>query len=285
MANSSDYNEKKFKNLRYFLGDIRDYDRLNAAMEGVDYVIHAAALKHVSIAEYNPKEFIRTNIIGSENIIKSAINNFVKKTIFLSTDKAVNPINLYGATKLSAEKLCVAANNIVGKKKISFSAVRYGNVIGSRGSVIELFNKIKNEGKNVFPITHKEMTRFWISLDESVKFVIKSLNEMRGGEIFVPKLPSIKVVDLLKSFHSKPIMKIIGVRPGEKIHETLINKDEMQQVREQKKYLIIEPNIIYNKKFKKLYKSLKINLKEEYNSLNNKNYLNLKEIKKKLKLL
>jgi len=247
MANSEEFNKKKYKNLRYFLGDVRDFDRLNIAMEGVDYVVHAAALKHVSIAEYNPQEFIRTNIIGSENIIKSSIYNNVSRTIFLSTDKAVNPLNLYGATKLAAEKLCIAANNIVGKKKIFFSAVRYGNVIGSRGSVIEIYERIKNSGKNIFPVTHKDMTRFWVSLDESVKFVLNSLEKMEGGEIFVPKLPSIKILDLVKIFHKKPIIKFTGVRPGEKLHEILINKDEMRQVVESKNYFTIMPSIIYKK--------------------------------------
>ena len=283
MANSDEFSETKFKNLRYFLGDIRDFDRLNSAMEGVDYVVHAAALKHVSIAEYNPQEFIKTNILGSENIIKSTINNNVSKTIFLSTDKAVNPINLYGATKLAAEKLCIAANNIVGKKKISFSAVRYGNVIGSRGSVIEIFNRIKKDGKNTYPITHKEMTRFWVSLDESVKFVLESFERMKGGEIFVPKLPSIKVMDLVKVFHSKPKIKVTGIRPGEKLHETLINRDEMSQIIESKNDFIILPSIIYKNHLKKKINVKKNNMdKEEYSSINNKNFLNYLQIKKKI---
>ena len=283
MANSSEFNEKKYKNLRYFLGDIRDFDRLNSAMEGVDYVVHAAALKHVSIAEYNPQEFIKTNILGSENIIKSAINNNVSKTIFLSTDKAVNPINLYGATKLAAEKLCVSANNIVGKKKIFFSAVRYGNVIGSRGSVIEIFNRIKESRKNVYPVTHKEMTRFWVSLEDSVKFVLESLERMNGGEIFVPKLPSIKVMDLVKVFESKPKIKITGIRPGEKLHEILINKDEMNQIIETKNNFTILPSIIYKNHLKKKKKNKQKNInREEYSSINNKNFLNYSQIKKKI---
>lgn len=283
MANSEEFNEKKYKNLRYFLGDIRDFDRLNSAMEGVDYVVHAAALKHVSIAEYNPQEFIKTNITGSENIIKSAINNNVSKTVFLSTDKAVNPINLYGATKLAAEKLCIAANNIVGKKKIFFSAVRYGNVIGSRGSIIEIFNRIKQSGKNNFPVTHKDMTRFWVSLDESVQFVLESLEKMKGGEIFVPKLPSIRVMDLVKVFASKPKIEIIGIRPGEKLHEILINKDEMRQVIEFKNNFIILPSIIYKKHPKKSVILTKKNItKDEYSSINNQNFLNYSQIKKKI---
>jgi UDP-N-acetylglucosamine 4,6-dehydratase len=284
MANSEEFNKKKYKNLRYFLGDVRDFDRLNIAMEGVDYVVHAAALKHVSIAEYNPQEFIRTNIIGSENIIKSSIYNNVSRTIFLSTDKAVNPLNLYGATKLAAEKLCIAANNIVGKKKIFFSAVRYGNVIGSRGSVIEIYERIKNSGKNIFPVTHKDMTRFWVSLDESVKFVLNSLEKMEGGEIFVPKLPSIKILDLVKIFHKKPIIKFTGVRPGEKLHEILINKDEMRQVVESKNYFTIMPSIIYKKNLRKANKLNKKSISmSEYSSLNNDNFLDHSQIKKKIK--
>ena len=263
MANSNEFSEKKYKNLRYFLGDIRDLDRLSTAMEGVDYVVHAAALKHVSIAEYNPQEFIKTNIIGSDNVIKSSIINNVHKTIFLSTDKAVNPINLYGATKLSAEKLCAAANNIVGNKKIFFSAVRYGNVIGSRGSVIEIYDKIKKNGKNIFPVTHKDMTRFWVSLDESVKFVLNSLKKMEGGEIFVPKLPSIKVLDLVKVFHKKPKIEYTGIRPGEKLHEVLINKDEMRLTNEFKDFFIIKPSIIINNKKVKNTKDTKNKNSEE----------------------
>ena len=189
---------KNYKLLRFFIGDVRDYDRLSLALQDVDFVVHAAALKQVPAAEYNPTEFIKTNIFGAENVIKACLKNNVKKVIALSTDKAVNPINLYGGTKLVSDKLFVSANNYVGKKNISFSVVRYGNVAGSRGSVIPLFKEISKK-KNSFPITDKRMTRFWITLSEGVDFVIKSFQRMRGGEIFVPIIPSIKITDLAKA--------------------------------------------------------------------------------------
>lgn len=207
--------------LRFFIGDVRDYERLNFAMREVDYVFHAAALKQVVAAEYNPIECLKTNVFGAENIIKASINNNVNKVIALSTDKAVNPVNLYGATKLASDKLFIAANNIVGKKKTRFSIVRYGNVIGSRGSVLPLFLNLKKNNKNLFPITDLRMTRFWISLDEVVEFAIKCLKIMIGGEILIKKSPSIKIIDLAKAINPKGKIKIIGVRPGEKIHESL----------------------------------------------------------------
>ena len=211
--------QKKFKSkkLRYFLGDVRDLDRLKVGLNGIDFVIHAAALKQVPAAEYNPEEFIKTNIIGAENIIKASIFNNVKKVIALSTDKATEPINLYGATKLVSDKLFVAANNIVGNQKISFAVVRYGNVLNSRGSVLPIFLKFNKEGKKTVPITHKDMTRFFITLEQGVDYVVQYLNIMKGGEVFVvPKIKSTKIIDLAKAINKNFKFKFIGVRPGEK---------------------------------------------------------------------
>ena len=235
-------NHKSFKTLRFFLGDVRDYDRLFLALQEVDYVVHAAALKQVPAAEYNPTEFIQTNIHGAENVIKACLRTNVQKVIALSTDKAVNPINLYGGTKLLSDKLFVSANNYVGKKNIKFSVVRYGNVAGSRGSVIPIFKKISLDGK-YFPITDPKMTRFWITLSEGVNFVIKSFERMKGGEIFVPIIPSFKITDLAKAINPKNKIKFIGLRPGEKINELMCSSDEASQVIRFKDYFIILPSI------------------------------------------
>lgn len=216
--------------IRYFLGDIRDEARLNRAFEGVDYVIHAAALKQVPALEYNPTEAVKTNVEGADNIVDAAINAKVKKVIALSTDKAVNPINLYGATKLVAEKIFVAANSYAGGK-VKFSVVRYGNVIGSRGSAIPLFLNLKKQNKKEFPLTDERMTRFWMTLEQTVELVIKALEVSVGGEVFVPKIPSMKITDLAKAIEPKCKFKIIGIRPGEKIHETLISEDEARKVK------------------------------------------------------
>ena len=216
--------------IRYFLGDIRDRTRLCRAFAGVNYVIHAAALKQVPALEYNPTEAVKTNVVGADNIVDAAIDAGVEKVIALSTDKAVNPINLYGATKLVAEKIFVAANAYSGKT-VKFSAVRYGNVIGSRGSVIPLFLKLKQSRIKKFPITDEAMTRFWITLEQSVMFVIKVLKESVGGEVFVPKIPSMKIVDLAKAIEPQCTFTKIGIRPGEKIHETLISEDEVRRVK------------------------------------------------------
>lgn len=213
------------RNLRFFLGDIRDKDRLKMALSGVDFVVHAAALKQVDTGEYNPMEFVKTNIYGSNNLIEASLEQGVKRVIALSTDKASSPINLYGATKLTADKLFVAANNYVGQKESRFSVVRYGNVIGSRGSVIPLFKELAKKGLPL-PITDIRMTRFWISMDSAVKFVIDSLATMKGGEIFVPKIPSMRIVDLAEAIAPKSQHDLIGLRPGEKLHEEMINSDE-----------------------------------------------------------
>lgn len=226
--------------VRFFIGDVRDRDRLKWAFKEVDVVIHAAAMKQVPASEYNPTESIRTNIAGSENVVSAAAECGVKKVIALSTDKAVNPINLYGATKLCAEKLFIAANAYVGLKKCMFSVVRYGNVIGSRGSVVPLFLKKRREG--VLPVTHPEMTRFWITLSHGVEFVLQSLDRMTGGETFVPKLPSMKVMDLARAIGPECRIELVGIRQGEKIHETLINSDEARNTLEAGNFYVIKPD-------------------------------------------
>lgn len=230
-------------NIRFFIGDVRDVERLKMAMRGVDYVIHAAALKQVPAAEYNPMECIKTNIHGAESVIQAAIYNDVDKVIALSTDKAANPVNLYGATKLASDKLFVAANNMVGRGRSSFSVVRYGNVIGSRGSVLPFFKRLIASGNNELPITDERMTRFWIALSEGVEFVEKAMYRMHGGEIFVPKIPSIRIVDLAKSFGDDIKIKIIGIRPGEKLHEVMCPIDDSLRTIEFNDHYVITPSI------------------------------------------
>ena len=274
--------QKKFKSgiLRFFIGDIRDKSRLNSALREVDFVIHAAALKHVPAAEYNPIECVRTNIMGAENLINASIECNVKRVLALSTDKATNPVNLYGATKLCAEKLFVAANNMAGKSKTRFSVVRYGNVINSRGSVIPFFKNLVKENQ-VLPVTDKEMTRFFISLENSVKFVIRCMKSMNKGEIFIPKLPSVKIVDLAKSLGKNVNIKIIGMRPGEKLHELLSSSEESRHMSEFKDFYQINP-IIFNGN-KKNFKGKKVKLGFSYSSNRNKEFLNQNKIKKLLK--
>lgn len=213
-------------NLRFFIGDVRDRERLLQATRGVDYIIHAAALKQVPTAEYNPDECIKTNIDGAQNVIHAAIENQVEKVIALSTDKAANPINLYGATKLASDKLFVAANNMVGDRKTRFAVVRYGNVVGSRGSVVPFFQSLIDRGVDKLPITDVEMTRFWISLQDGVDFVLKNFERMHGGEIFVPKIPSVRIVDLAQAMAPGAQQDIIGIRPGEKLHEVMCPADD-----------------------------------------------------------
>jgi len=236
------FNENDYPCIRYFIGDIRDKDRLYRAFHGVDYVIHAAALKQVPALEYNPFEAVQTNIVGAQNIIDAAIDNDVKKVILVSTDKAVNPINLYGATKLCAEKLFVAGNSYAGGKT-KFSVVRYGNVVGSRGSVIPLFLKCRQNGS--LPITDSRMTRFWITLEQGVNFVLSCLEKMHGGEIFVPKIPGMKITDLTKAICPECKVEVIGLRPGEKINETLISKDEARRTIDTGNFFVIQPNFPY----------------------------------------
>jgi len=229
--------------VRYFIGDVRDQERLIRAMRGVDYVIHAAALKQVPAAEYNPMECIKTNINGAENVINAAIDNNVEKVIALSTDKAANPVNLYGATKLASDKLFISGNNISGGSRPRFSVVRYGNVVGSRGSVVPLFEKLIQQGSDHLPITHQEMTRFWITLQQGVDFVLKNFERMMGGEIFVPKIPSIRIVDLAQAMAPDLPLKVIGIRPGEKLHEMMCPGDMSHYTYEFDDHYVIAPAI------------------------------------------
>ena len=262
--------QNRYKNnkiMRYFVGDVRDSERLRDAMEGVDIVVHAAALKQVPSIEYNPFEAIKTNIYGAKNVIDAAIKNKVSKVIALSTDKAAAPINLYGATKLASDKLFISSNNFVGNKNIKFSVVRYGNVAGSRGSVIPFFLKCKSKGE--FPVTDKRMTRFNITLDEGVDFVLKCLKIMKGGELFVPKIPSFKITDLVKSMHNNPKIKIVGIRPGEKIHEEMITSSDSLNTLEFKDFFIILPSTLIldsqkKKLLTKIYKGSRF-VKDEFN--------------------
>lgn len=276
--------KKYLKKLRFFVGDIRDKERLIIAFDKVDIVIHAAALKQVDTAEYNPFEFIKTNIQGTENVIQAAAVNSVKKVIALSTDKAVSPINLYGATKLCADKLIIAANNIFGRKKISFSIVRYGNVMSSRGSVIPVFKKRVDEGKS-FLITSSKMTRFNITLENCIKTVLWTLQNSSGGEIVIRKSPSYKIIDVARAISNKNKFKVIGIRPGEKLHEELISKNE--------DYLIYEKNdyyVLINKTMKDNLNKIKLKMKLKksikpfsYNSETNKFFLSVKQISDLLK--
>ena len=255
------------------------------AMNGVDFVIHAAALKQVPAAEYNPIEFVKTNIYGAENIIQAAISQKVKKIIALSTDKAANPINLYGATKLASDKLFVSANNLVGKQNTKFTVVRYGNVLGSRGSVIPYFRELILSKKDFLPITHQDMTRFWITLDQAVAFVLMSFDKMIGGEIFVPKIPSAKITDLAKAMAPNLRMKIIGIRPGEKIHELMCPNEYHHLTFEFKNYFKIIPSADDGRKKNYLIdnssdKGKKVPSDFEYSSGSNKDFLSIQQIKK-----
>ncbi len=276
---------KKYPSIRYFIGDVRDKDRLDIALHGVDFVIHAAALKQVPAAEYNPIECIKTNINGAQNVILAALKNKVQKVVALSTDKATNPINLYGASKLASDKLFISGNNFSGGTT-KFSVVRYGNVVGSRGSVIPFFNKLIKNKSNFLPITHPQMTRFWITIKEGVELVEKSFFEMLGGEIFVPIIPSIKITDLAKAMAPTLKQKIIGIRPGEKIDELMISKDDAPNVLKFKKYYLITPNTVFSRNINMFRKSKskeigkKVNLNFEYNSGTNSKFLKVNEIRK-----
>ena len=226
-------------NVRFFIGDVRDRERLLRAMHGVDVVVHAAALKQVPACEYNPMEAVKTNIIGTSNVVEAALDAGVRKVMALSTDKAVNPINLYGATKLAAEKLTVQSNTYAAGTATRYSCVRYGNVVGSRGSVVPVFLKQRETGR--LSITDKRMTRFWLSLEEGVRFVIKCIESMHGGEVFVPKIPSMKVVDLAKAIAPDATMEFVGIRPGEKLHEVLISEDEARNAVENQRMFVVKP--------------------------------------------
>jgi len=280
------YNDKA---MRYFIGDVRDLPRLQKAMSGVDVVVHAAALKHVPIAEYNPMECIKTNVMGAQNIIDACIANEVKHTIALSTDKAASPANLYGASKLVSDKLFVAANNLTGTHAIKFSVVRYGNVLGSRGSVIPFFEKLIAEGATSLPITEPNMTRFWITLQEGVDFVLKNFQRMQGGEIFVPKIPSMKMTDLAKAIAPDLPQEVIGIRPGEKLHEVMCPVDDSHLTLEFDDHFVIKPSITFSAPIDYTTNNLgekgKI-VKQgfDYNSKDNTIWLTHKELLHKLEL-
>lgn len=277
MANSPEFQGRS--NIRYFLGDVRDKDRLARAMTDVDYVIHAAALKQVPAAEYNPHEFIKTNINGAMNVVDAAIATGVKKVIALSTDKAVNPINLYGATKLCSDKVFISANNYSGKKGTRFSVVRYGNVIGSRGSVIPLFLKQRETG--TLTITKPEMTRFVITLGAGVQFALRSLLDMTGGEVFIPKIPSCSLGDLAKAVAPDAKVKVIGLRPGEKLHEAMVPEDEATQTTEQEDRFIIHPAQPYwSYGGKSAHKGKQCPEGFSYSSETNENQLSIEQIQK-----
>ena len=279
---SQTYNEKKYPCLRYFLGDIRDYERLNLAFKEMDIIIHAAALKHVSAAEYNPFEFVKTNIIGSQNIVNAAINNRVKNVIALSTDKASSHINLYGASKLASDKLFIASNSYSGDQGCRFSVVRYGNVMGSRGSVIPFFLSLKPD--QPYPITDERMTRFVISLDQGIDLVQTAFETAVGGEIFVKKIPSMKILDILKSVNPNAEHKIIGMRPGEKIHEQMIGIEDAPFTYEYNDYFKILPSINYWHEDKnRIADGRKVSGSFEYNSGTNTDWMSVSELQKWIK--
>ena len=270
--------------MRYFIGDVRDYERLTQAMRGVDLVIHAAALKQIPAAEYNPMECIKTNIHGAENVIRAAIDNEVEKVIALSTDKAANPINLYGATKLASDKLFVAANNVTGGHRTVFSVVRYGNVVGSRGSVVPFFKQRISDGADSLPITDTRMTRFWLTLQQGVDFVLKNFERMQGGEIFVPKIPSMRIVDLATALAPGMPTEIIGIRPGEKLHEVMCPADESHLTLEFEDHYVISPSIQFVHKVDHMTnaiaeKAARVEQGFEYNSGTNTHFLTVEELR------
>ena len=271
---------KKYPQLRYFIGDVRDYERLERAFSGIDYVIHAAAMKHVHIAEYNPDECVKTNVGGAENVIKAALKTNVSHVVALSTDKACAPINLYGATKLTSDKLFVAANNIKGKRNIKFSVVRYGNVMGSNGSVIPFFLKRK-EIDNVLPITVESMTRFNISLQGGVDMVMHALQTAWGGEIFVPKIPSYRIMDVAEAIGPNCEKKVIGIRPGEKIHEEMISASDSFFTYDLGKYYVIIPqSTVWNlNEFVLKFNAIKVKEGFSYNSLDNEKMENVESLR------
>ncbi len=264
------------KNIRYFIGDVRDPERLHRAFHGVNIIVHAAALKIVPTAEYNPFEAVKTNVLGAENVINIAMDNNVEKVIALSTDKAANPINLYGATKLCAEKMFIAANNY-SPRGTKFSVVRYGNVFGSRGSVVPFFKECKKSG--IIPITDKRMTRFWITLKQGAEFVVSCIEEMDGGEIFIPKLPSMRVTDLAKAIAPECKFKITGIRPGEKLHETLLPCDDARVTVEGQDRYVTYPGVVFSKRKKIKGKALP-DAYEGYRSDNNNKWLTIADLRR-----
>lgn len=280
---NQEFPDSKHKAIRYFIGDVRDFERLKRALNGIDYVIHAAAMKHVHIAEYNPDECVKTNIGGAENVIRACLETNVKKVVALSTDKACAPINLYGATKLTSDKLFIAANNIKGLKEIDFSVVRYGNVMGSNGSVIPFFQKIKANGE--IPITHPEMTRFNISLQEGVDMVLHALHEAWGGELFVPKIPSYKITDVAEAVAPGVPTKIVGIRPGEKIHEEMITTSDAFTTYDLGKYYVILPQVTQFEleDYIRHFNAKKVPAGFYYNSGNNEDWETVESMREKIK--
>lgn len=269
--------------LRFFIGDVRDKERLNRALEGVDYVIHAAALKQVPACEYNPGEAIKTNIHGAQNVIDAALDSgTVKKVVALSTDKAVNPVNLYGGTKLVSDKLFIAANAYAGAKEINFSIVRYGNVAGSRGSVIPFFHNIIQNGGGELPITDYRMTRFWISLTQGVELVIKALEEAKGGETFISKIPSFKITDLAQAMLPGCKMPEVGIREGEKLHEIMITVEDSSTTYEYDKHFVVYPQIVWSNSKKPQPTGKKVSEGFSYSSGNNSEWLSIEQIKELL---
>ena len=277
------FSENKYPCMRYFIGDIRDKERLYRAFSRVDYVVHAAALKQVPAAEYNPFEAVKTNIIGAQNVINVSIDQKIEKVIALSTDKAANPINLYGATKLCSDKLFVAGNTYVGSKETRFSVVRYGNVIGSRGSVIPFFQEKKETG--VLPVTDPRMTRFWITLGQAADFVLNCFEQMVGGEIFVPKIPSMNIVDLAKAIAPDAKIEIVGIRPGEKLHEVMVTKDDARDTLEFDDFYLIKPRFRYFARRFCENKCIPVDEEFEYNSGNNTKWVSEKELTEMIKNL
>ena len=275
----NNFPEEKYPGIRFFLGDVRDKERLKRALEGINIVVHAAALKQVPFAEYNPMEFIKTNVIGANNLIEACIDSDVERVVALSTDKASAPVNLYGATKLCSDKLFIAGNNIVGRRKLRFSVVRYGNVMGSRGSVIPFF--LKESKKGILPITHPDMTRFNILLNEGVDLVLSAIKNSQGGEIFVPKIPSFKVTDLATAIGPNCEHKIIGIRPGEKLHEEMISSSEsINSIDLDDFYIILERSLASFKFYIDNYGENKLIKKDfSYNSKNNCNFLSIEELR------
>lgn len=280
---NQEFPESKYAAIRYFIGDVRDYERLVRAFEGIDYIIHAAAMKHVHIAEYNPMECVKTNVLGAENVINAALATNVQNVIALSTDKAAAPINLYGATKLCSDKLFVAANNIKGHRNIRFSVVRYGNVMGSNGSVIPFFLNKRKEG--VIPITDPNMTRFNISLREGAEMVLHAMDTSWGGEIFVPKIPSYKITDVAKAIAPECEHKIIGIRPGEKVHEEMITSSDSFSTYDLGKYYAILPQVtIWNlEEYLKHFNAIKVPVGFQYNSDKNIEWVSVEDLRRLIK--
>ena len=277
------FSKAKYPALRYFIGDVRDYDRLKRALENVDYIIHTAAMKHVPIAEYNPMECVKTNVLGAENLINACFESDVKRVVALSTDKACAPINLYGATKLTSDKLFIAANNIRGQHDIRFTVVRYGNVMGSNGSVIPFFLKKRKEG--VLPVTDKNMTRFNISLTEGVEMVLHALEHGWGGELYVPKIPSYRITDVAEAIAPKTKVEVVGIRPGEKVHEEMITPSDSFTTYDLGKYYAILPQIpTWNvEDFKKQFGAKQVPVGFHYTSGGNDKWLSVDELRSLIK--